>query len=181
MIAVMPTSALPQERRHRRRHHQHPHAHLHTRCRRTRRRHRRAPRPSLPADGPGHRAGTATTGLTSHNIIPPRPDQHQRPSGRNHARTPQNSPSQTAQASARPTTSTPITQRDSRPGQRRQHTSIGTTGSYEILASAPEFTLATLPSTERQWARVWIYGGSGWMLSLVWAQVLSPLLLDDHE
>jgi hypothetical protein len=47
-----------------------------------------------------------------------------------------------------------MTQRDSRSGQhgqRGQQPSAGTTDSYEILASAPEITLATLSSTERQW------------------------------
>src|ERR1035437_8540817 len=34
---------------------------------------RRPPRPPLPADGPGHRAGTPPPGLPSYNIIPPRP------------------------------------------------------------------------------------------------------------
>jgi hypothetical protein len=46
-----------------------------------------------------------------------------------------------------------MTQRDSRSGQhsqRGQQPSAGTTDSYEILASAPKITLATLPSTERQ-------------------------------
>jgi len=46
-----------------------------------------------------------------------------------------------------------MTQRDSRSGQhgqRGQQSSAGTTDSYEILASAPEITLDTLPSTERQ-------------------------------
>jgi hypothetical protein len=48
-----------------------------------------------------------------------------------------------------------MTQRDSRSGQhsqRGQQPSAGTTDSYEILASAPKITLATLPSTERQCA-----------------------------
>ena len=47
----------------------------------------------------------------------------------------------------------PITQRDSRSGQHGQQPSAGTTDSYETLASAPEITLSTLPSTERQWFR----------------------------
>jgi len=49
-----------------------------------------------------------------------------------------------------------MTQRDSRSGQHGQHgqqPSAGTTDSYETLASAPEITLATLSSTERQWRR----------------------------
>jgi hypothetical protein len=49
-----------------------------------------------------------------------------------------------------------MTQRDSRSGQhgqRGQQPRAGTTDSYEILASAPEITLATLSSTERQWDR----------------------------
>jgi hypothetical protein len=49
-----------------------------------------------------------------------------------------------------------MTQRDSRSGQHGQcgqQPSAGTTDSYETLASAPEITLSTLPSTERQWGR----------------------------
>jgi hypothetical protein len=51
-----------------------------------------------------------------------------------------------------------MTQRDSRSGQHGQHgqqPSAGTTDSYETLASAPEITLATLSSTERQWRGIW--------------------------
>src|ERR1035437_6109176 len=58
--------------------------------------------------------------------------------------------------------SAPMTQRDSRSGQhsqRGQQPSAGTTDSYEILASAPKITLATLPSTERQCRWVRLYWG----------------------